>query len=94
MTKRLIVVACMGMASCYASEDDRRSTFDAAARVNYAVARGAVVRDMRSPQDSSRIIYNPPTHLSRAPAGEAGAREVWAPFGIATPDTIARKNTP
>ena len=52
-----------------------------------------VVRDLRSPADTGRLIYDPPVHLSERTAAAAGARQMWAPFGIATPDTVAPRAT-
>ncbi len=70
-------------------DEQRRSLLESAQRTNIAIANGAVVRDTRSPADSGRVIYTTPTHLSQQTAGPAGAQQVWAPFGIATPDTVA-----
>ena len=92
-TRLIILLACIGVAGCRADEDERRSVLESAERVNYGIARGTVVRDMRAPADTGRIIYEPPTHLSRPTATSAGARQVWAPFGVATPDTVARTTT-
>jgi hypothetical protein len=91
-TKHLIVAcACIAIASCFASEEDRKATLQSAERVNFAIARGKVMRDLRSPSDSGRNIYFPPIHLSQRTAQDAGARQVWAPFGISKPDTVAPK---
>src|SRR5687768_1063490 len=90
----IISVALAGTtAACHASEDERRTVLESAEHVNYDIARGAVARDLRSPIDSGRLIYHQPTHLSRPSAGGAGARQVWAPFGVARPDTVAPTDT-
>jgi hypothetical protein len=74
-------------------DDQRKSVLESAGRTNYAVGRGTVVRDLRSPSDTGRLIYQPPTNLSRRSAPAAGAPQVWAPFGIATPDTTSGRPT-
>lgn len=75
-------------ASCTRDEDDRRALLEEAQRTNSEIARGAVVRDLRAPSDTGRLTYDSPVSLRQPPAHEAGARQVWAPFGIASPDTL------
>jgi hypothetical protein len=94
MNRLVISIALAGIAAgCRASEEERRTVLESAEHVNYDIARGAVARDLRSPVDSGRLIYHEPTHLSRPSAAGAGARQVWAPFGIARPDTLAPTGT-
>ena len=76
------------LCACRMSESERKAVLETAGRSNYAVARGDVVRDLRAPDDTGRLIYEPPVSLVRPSATETGAREVWAPFGIAQPDTV------
>ena len=83
------LVFVLAAVSCQASDDDRRAIEQESQRVNIAVARDSVVRDLRSPSDTAgRLIYQPPTNLAKQHAPSAGAARVWAPFGIATPDTL------
>lgn len=72
--------------SCARSAEERRTLFEEAERVNAEIFRGAVVRDLRSPPDSARrLIYDDPVSLRARDT--QGAAQVWAPFGIAQPDT-------
>lgn len=72
--------------SCTRGDEDRRATFEEAERVNSEIFRGAVVRDLRAPPDTGgRLVYD--TVLSLHQRHAAGAPRVWAPFGIAQPDT-------
>ena len=90
MSRRsVLVVACALLAGCRSSEDDRKALLETAERTNYGIARETAVRDLRAPSDTGRLIYEPPTPLAQKHAIPAGARQVWAPFGIARPDTIA-----
>ena len=84
------MLAAVALSSCHMSEDDRQSVLESTQRTNVAIATSAAVRDMRSPSDTGRLIYDPPINLRERTAANAGARQVWAPFGIATPDTVAR----
>ena len=94
-TRHMIIASmCIAAVACHASEADRTEMLRSSERVNYAIARGTVASDLRSPPDSGRNIYFPPAHLSQRTAGNAGAQQVWAPFGISQPDTVARKRTP
>lgn len=90
------LAACAALAlcaACHRDEQDRRSLLESAGRTNYAIAGGAVVRDLRAPSDTNRLIYDPPVHLSERTARAAGAQQLWAPFGIATPDTVQSRAT-
>lgn len=89
----VLAVACALLAGCRSSEDDRKSLLESAERTNYGIARGTAVRDLRAPSDTGRLIYEPPASLAQQHAIPAGARQVWAPFGIARPDTIAPTTT-
>lgn len=72
--------------SCARSVEERRSLFEEAERVNAEIFRGAVVRDLRAPPDSGgRLVYDDPVSLRARDT--QGAAQVWAPFGIAQPDT-------
>lgn len=81
----LFLVALTLTLSCARSTEERRALFEEAERVNAEIFRGAVVRDLRSPPDSGRLIYDDPVSLRARDA--QGAAQVWAPFGIAQPDT-------
>ncbi|MHB1168423.1 MAG: hypothetical protein ACYC28_03980 [Longimicrobiales bacterium] len=81
----LFLVALALTLSCARSTEERRALFEEAERVNAEIFRGAVVRDLRSPPDSGRLIYDDPVSLRARDA--QGAAQVWAPFGIAQPDT-------
>ena len=87
----VIVLAGVAASGCRASDEQRRTVLESAERTNAAIVRGTVVRDLRSPSDTGRVIYEPPTDLSHRTAPAAGARQVWAPFGIAQPDTVAHQ---
>jgi hypothetical protein len=89
----MVLLLCAALAACAMDDDERTTLLESAGRTNYAIGRGTVVRDLRSPSDTGRLIYQPPTNLSRRTAPPAGARQVWAPFGIATPDTTAQRAT-
>jgi hypothetical protein len=84
---------CALLAGCRSNEDDRRSLLETAERTNYGIARGTAVRDLRSPSDTGRLIYEPPTPLAQRHAEPSGAPQVWAPFGIAKPDTVPPTTT-
>ena len=86
-----IVLAGVAASACRASDEQRRTVLESAERTNAAIVRGSVVRDMRAPPDTGRVIYEPPVDLSHRTAPAAGARQVWAPFGIAQPDTVAHR---
>lgn len=73
--------------ACHASPEQRERVLAEAAQVDQAIARGAVVRDLRSPTDSTGVIYTPPPSLALRPPA-AGAPAVTAPFGIPAPDTL------
>jgi hypothetical protein len=75
------------MASCSRDDSGRRALLEEAQRTNVEIARGAVVRDLRAPSDTGRLVYDSAVSLRERPAQAAGARQVWAPFGIARPDT-------
>lgn len=82
----LLPIALALTLSCARSVEERRSLFEEAERVNAEIFRGAVVRDLRSPPDSARrLIYDDPVSLRARDT--QGAAQVWAPFGIAQPDT-------
>lgn len=76
------------MWACTRSEEDRRALFEEAERVNAEIFAGAVVRDLRAPTDTGRLTYDSPVSLHLRRAMAEGAAQVWAPFGIAEPDTI------
>ena len=88
-----LVIAAVSMAAigCRASDEHRREVLQAAEIHNNAIVRTTVVNDLRAPADSGRLIYDAPVHLSHRIAPAAGARQVWAPFGISQPDTVAQK---
>jgi hypothetical protein len=88
MRTALLLLAALALGSCRMGEDDRRTLLESSGRTSYEVARGTVVRDMRSPSDTGRLIYQQPVFLGQRTAHAAGAEQVWAPFGIATPDTV------
>lgn len=87
----LVLLAALACTACHMDDDERRSVLESAGRTNYAIGRGTVVRDLRSPSDTGRLIYATPTSLAERPAAAAGARQVWAPFGISEPDTTAAR---
>ena len=89
----VLALACALLAGCRSSEDDRKSLLESAERTNYGIARATAVRDLRSPPDTGRLIYEPPTPLAQRHPEPAGARQVWAPFGIARPDTLSPTTT-
>ncbi|MBX6363848.1 MAG: hypothetical protein IRZ00_08275 [Gemmatimonadetes bacterium] len=73
--------------ACHASPEQRERVLAEAARVDQTIASGTVVRDLRSPTDSTAVIYTPPPSLALRPPA-AGAPAVTAPFGISAPDTL------
>lgn len=94
----LMAVAAIGflavlLAGCRMDHEERQTVLEAAQHTHFAIARGAVVRDLRSPSDTGRLIYSEPIHLSQRTAHAAGARQMWAPFGIARPDTVPPRAT-
>jgi hypothetical protein len=82
-----LVPAVVMVSSCTRDDSQRRALLADAQRTNVEIARGAVVRDLRAPSDTGRLIYDSAVSLRERPARAAGARQVWAPFGIAQPDT-------
>ena len=88
-----IALICAGLGACSMNEEERDRLLESAERTNYAIGRGTVVRDLRSPSDTGRLVYERPVDLSQRSDTTAGPRQVWAPFGIATPDTVAAKVT-
>ena len=75
------------MVSCARDDSERRALLEEAQRTNVEIARGAVVRDLRAPSDTGRLVYDSAVSLRERPAQAVDARQVWAPFGIAQPDT-------
>jgi hypothetical protein len=91
VNRSILAFACVCIASCTAQEDDRRSMLEANGRLNYAIAGRAGIGDLRGQRDSGSVIYHQPVDLSRRSASDAGAQQVWAPFGIAKPDTLTQQ---
>ncbi|HEX9108916.1 MAG TPA: hypothetical protein VF832_16835 [Longimicrobiales bacterium] len=89
----LLATVAAGLAACRAGPDRREQALGAAGRADQRVASGPVVRALRSPSDSTRIIYTPPTPLALRTAGAPGAAVITAPFGIAPPDSARRGTT-
>lgn len=89
MRRTLVVLVLLVAAACTRDDEDRRAVLEDAQRVNTALTQGDVVRDMRAPSDTGRLVYDSAVSLRERPAQAAGARQVWAPFGIAQPDTVA-----
>jgi hypothetical protein len=83
------VIAAALAAACTMNEDERRVVLERAQQENYEISRDSVVQDMRSPPDTGRLVYDSAVSLSEHAASATGAAPVWAPFGIAQPDTVA-----
>lgn len=88
MRRILVVLVLLLTAACTRDDDERRAVLEDAQRVNTALTQGDVVRDMRAPSDTGRLVYDSAVSLRERPAQAAGARQVWAPFGISQPDTV------
>lgn len=87
---RVLLLALLPLAwSCARDDDDRRALLEQAERVNAEIFEGAVVRDLRAPSDTGRLVYDSAVSLREHRALPAGAAQVWAPFGIAEPDSVA-----
>ncbi len=89
MSRALVLLALLAASACARDADERRAVLEEAQRANTALAQGDVVRDLRAPSDTGRLVYDTAVSLRERPARAAGARQVWAPFGIARPDTVA-----
>ncbi len=87
MIRRLCLATVLALVACRADPDERAQTLARAGRVDSIIAHGPVVRDLRSPPESTRIIYTRPTPLALPVATAAGAGRVAAPYGISPPDT-------
>jgi hypothetical protein len=83
----LLGVATLLAGACRMSDEDRAQLFQSGEHTNFAVASDSAVRDLRATSDSGRLIYDPVMNLSARTTAAAGAQQVWAPFGIARPDT-------
>ena len=88
-----LLLLCAMLPACTMNEDERDNLLESAGRTNYEIGRGTVVSDLRAPSDTGRLIYEPPIDLSQRAGAAAGAAKVWAPFGIATPDTTSQNAT-
>lgn len=86
--RRLLGLALI-MTACSMNDDDRRKMLKTTEHTNYQIVRRTVVRDLAAPTDTGRLIYDPPQNLSERAAPAIGNTQLWAPFGIATPDSSA-----
>jgi hypothetical protein len=82
------ITAIVIAAACARDPEDRRTVLEVAQRENYEITQDSVVQLLRAPHDSGRIVYDDPTDLSERTAAARGSEQVWAPFGIAQPDTV------
>lgn len=82
-----LLPAVVMMSSCTRDDPERRALLAEARRTHDEIARGPVVRDLRAASDTGRLIYDSAVSLRERPVRAADARQVWAPFGIAQPDT-------
>lgn len=73
--------------ACSMDDEDRREMLQSSEHTNYQIVRAPVVREMTALSDTGRLIYDPPQSLSQRSARAIGNEQVWAPFGIATPDS-------
>lgn len=91
MRRRLLLIILLPAVaitwSCTRDDSARRALVEEAQRTNIEIARGAVAGDLRAPSDTGRLVYDSAVSLRERPARVAGTRQVWAPFGIAQPDT-------
>ena len=83
---RLLVCALV-ITACSMDDEDRREMLQSSEHTNYQIVRAPVVREMTALSDTGRLIYDPPQSLSQRSARAIGNEQVWAPFGIATPDS-------
>ncbi len=81
------LTASLALAACRAGPEQREGTLTAAGRADSVIAHGPVVRDLRSPPESTRILYTRPTPLALPAATAAPAGQVSAPVGSSAPDT-------
>ena len=89
MRRRLPGLLLIALAvACSREDTERRALLEEAERVNADIVLGTTIRDLRAPSDTGRLVYDSPVSLRQRPAQAAGARQVWAPFGIAQPDTV------
>jgi hypothetical protein len=82
-----LLAAGVIITACSMDDEDRRDILKSAEQTNYQIVRGTVVRDLTAPTDTGRLIYDPPQSLSEGAARAIGNEQVWAPFGIGTPDS-------
>jgi hypothetical protein len=88
---RPVTFALTLLASACRMDSEERSEVLQQARVyDQRVSSVDVVRELRSPTDQARLIYTPPVNLSEQAAEATGAAQVWAPFGIALPDSAQK----
>ncbi len=87
MSTRVWLLASLALVACRAGPDERAQTLARAGRADSAIAHGPIVRDLRSPAESTRIIYTRPTPLALPAAQAAGASPRAAPSGSSTNDT-------
>ena len=90
MRRLLSCVALSGAlltSGCSRDEADRRALLEDAQRNNVTIARGAVVRDLRAPSDTGRLTYDSAVSLRLQSGDSMRLSRVWAPFGMAQPDT-------
>ncbi|HEX6309623.1 MAG TPA: hypothetical protein VFZ69_15720 [Longimicrobiales bacterium] len=88
MMRRAALVAAVLACGCTMDDDERRTLLQSAQETNYALARDTAVAELRAPSDTGRLVYDSAVGLSRRAATAGGVQQVWAPFGIATPDTV------
>jgi hypothetical protein len=93
--RNAIAVALTLLASgCRMDAEERRNVLQQARAVDQRVSSTEVVQQLRTPTNSERLIYAPPTNLSEQSAAATGAAQVWAPFGIARPDSAVKRSSP
>jgi hypothetical protein len=83
---RLLMCALI-VTACSMDDEDRREMLKSSEHTNYQIVRGTVVRELAAPTDTGRLVYDPPQSLSERAAPTISNEQVWAPFGIATPDS-------
>lgn len=68
LTIAVLLLGAATLPACHRSAADRRQMQQERARLDALAASREVVRVLRTPQDSGRVIYDPPTDLSYANA--------------------------
>jgi hypothetical protein len=83
----VVALILLTVAGCSRDEEQRQEILVSARQSQRAVLSSQTVRELQAAPEPGRMIYTPPVSLSAASAEAANTAQVWAPFGIALPDS-------